>query len=797
MADQSDSRRVAFGAPGMAPKWTSSSKDGVGTAYSTASSVWFTISHGILNEIYYPTIDHPQVRDMQFLVTDGAGLFHEERRDLLSEVRCVEPYVLGHHIENTDPAGRYRIVKEMIADPHQACVLVNARLEGDPEFVRTLQVYALLAPHLEVGGWGNSARVVALGGTKILVAWKGGTWLAMGADAGFVRASCGYVAASDGWQDLHDNCRMDWEFDEALNGNVAVMGQVDLRNGRREFTVGIAFGDSMHAAITKLAQSLAIPFPTHRSRFVRQWHRAAVRLPLEDASQDQGLIYSISRNLLLAHEDKTFGGAIIASASIPWGDAKGDEDLGGYHLVWTRDLVQSATALLASGDAHTPLRALVYLACTQEQDGGFAQNFWIDGTPYWNGVQLDEVAFPVTLAWRLWKADALQQFDPYPMVVAAARFLVRQGPASQQERWEECAGYSPSTLAITIAALVCAADFAASHGDADLAVFLLEYADFLESHVERWTVTTRGTLVPGIARHYVRVTPVAPDDGPADDDPNEHSVILNNQPPGSPWQYQASTIVDAGFLELVRYGIRPPGDPLVEDSLRVVDAVLKVETPAGPCWRRYNHDGYGTRPDGRPYEGWGQGRAWPLLVGERAHYELACGRNAGDLAGAMERFASKGGMLPEQVWDAPDLPAAGMYAGRPAGSAMPLMWAHAEYVKLLRSIHDGRVFDLIEPVAARYRAGKGRRDLEVWKLNYRVRAVSPGQVLRVQAPMAFELDCSLDGGKTTSHTLSTPTTIGVEFVDIAVPRDQLEAIRFTLRGSDGADGREFEVGVAR
>ncbi len=628
----------AFGAPGMAPKWTSSSKDGVGTAYSAASSVWFTVSHGILNEIYYPTIDHPQVRDMQLLVADGAALFHEERRDLRTEVRCIEPHVLGHHIVNSDPAGRYRIVKEIIADPHQACVLVNARLEGDPQFLSRLQVYALLAPHLEVGGWGNSARVVRFGATKILVAWKGPAWLAMGADVGFVRASCGYVAASDGWQDLHDNCRMDWEFDEALNGNVAMMGAIDLARAtssevrspksevdigprtsdigrQRQFTIGIAFGDSLHAAITKLAQSLAVPFATHRERYVDQWRRACSTCrPLEDASQDRGVMYSISRNLLLAHEDKTFAGAIIASASIPWGDAKGDEDLGGYHLVWTRDLVQSATALLASGDVHTPLRALVYLACTQEPDGGFAQNFWIDGTPYWNGVQLDEVAFPVTLAWRLWKAEALQMFDPYPMVVAAARFLVRRGPATQQDRWEECAGYSPSTLAITIAALVCAADFAASRDDPDLAAFLLDYADFLESHIERWTVTTRGVLVPGIARHYIRVNPVGPDDVSPNEDPNEGSVILNNQPPGAPWQYPATTIVDAGFLELVRYGVRAPDDPLIDDSLRVVDAVLKVETPYGPCWRRYNHDGYGTRPDGGPYEGWGRGargRCWP------------------------------------------------------------------------------------------------------------------------------------------------------------------------------------------
>ena len=525
-----------------------------------------------------------------------------------------------------------------------------------------------------------------------------------------------------------------------------------------------------------------------------QWRRAALRLPLEHASQDEGVIYSISRNLLLGHEDKTFAGAIIASASIPWGDTKGDEDLGGYHLVWTRDLVQSATALLASGDVNTPLRALVYLACTQAPDGGFAQNFWLDGTPYWNRVQMDEVAFPVTLAWRLWKAGALQQFDPYPMVAAAAGFLVRQGPAAEQERWEECAGYSPSTLAITIAALVCAADLAASRGDQLLASYLLEYADFLESHVERWTVTTRGTLLPGVARHYIRLTPVDRDDVAPAEDPDAGTIVLNNQPPGEPWQFAANTIVDAGFLELVRYGVRAPRDPLIEDSLRVVDAVLRIETPCGPCWRRYNHDGYGPRPDGGPYEGWGQGRAWPLLTGERAHYELACGRDVSDLVRALERFASKGGMLPEQVWDDAGASTPGACPGRPTGSAMPLMWAHAEYVKLLRSIHDDRVFDLIEPVAARYRGGKGRRDLEVWKPNRQVRTVSPGQVLRVQAPTAFHLEWSLDGGTTRTRTASTTTTIGVGFADIVVPPNQQAPVRFLMR-ADG-EARDYEVGIA-
>jgi glucoamylase len=785
--------RPAFGHPGMAPRWTSSSKDAVGTAYSAASRVWFTISYGILNEIYFPTIDHPQVRDMQFVVTDGDRLFHEERRDLVSQIAGLDEDTLGYHLVNSDPGGRYRIVKDVIADPHQPCVLIRAAVEG--EWADRLSVFALLAPHLEVGGWGNSARVLPIGGRTVLLAWKGRTWLAMGADAGFVRASCGYVGASDGWQDLHDHRRLDWEFDEALDGNIALVGELG-RPVTRPFTVGIAFGSSAHSAITRLAQSLAVPFEEHRARFLDQWRRAGHDATvLAHVSRDDGRLYRISRNLLLAHEDKSFAGAMIASASIPWGNAKGDEDLGGYHLVWTRDMVQSVTALLAAGDTTTALRALVYLACSQHADGGFAQNFWIDGTPYWRGVQLDEVAFPLMLAWRLWKLDALRHFDPYPMVIAGARFLVGRGPATEQERWEECGGYSPSTLAATIAGLVCAADFAASRGRRDASAFLLDYADFLESHVERWTVTTDGTLVPGMPRHYIRIAPALIADLSPDEDPNRGMLVLANQPAGGRYAYPAKEVVDAGFLELVRYGIRAAGDPLIEDSLHVVDAILKVDTPFGPCWRRYNHDGYGTRNDGGPYEGWGQGRAWPLLTGERAHYEFAAGRPVAHLVAAIERFASKGGMLPEQVWDEADIPSAALALGRPAGSAMPLMWAHAEYVKLLRSIADGAVFDSIPIVTDRYRSGRGRADLEIWKPTRQVRRVSPGHVLRVQVQEPFVLHWSADGWETVVRTTSTPTDLDVHFSDVPVPRDQHGPIAFTFFWTTPQrwEGRNYEV----
>jgi glucoamylase len=547
-----NNNRTSFGWPGIAPRWTSGSKQGVGTAYSTSSRVWFTLSHGILNEIYYPTIDRPQVRDMQFLITDGESFLHEEKRDLDNNVKCIEGDTLGYEVTSADPAGTYRLVKEIIADPHQACVLMRVRLQGEEARLNRLQIYALLAPHLEVGGANNSARRVQVGGRDVLVAWKGQTWLALGCSTGFGKTSCGYVGYSDGWQDLHHNLAMDWEFERAEDGNIALTAEIKL-SAERQFTIGIAFGDSLHAALTTLQQSLAIPFEEHRAKFVEQWRRTCCNLEaLEKVSGDDGTLYRTSRALLLAHEDKTFAGALIASASIPWGEAKGDEDLGGYHLVWTRDLVNSVTGLLACGDKITPLRALVYLACSQQGDGGFPQNFWINGAPYWRGIQLDEVAFPIILAWRLWKANALQEFDPYAMVKAASAYLVRQGPATQQERWEEASGYSPSTLAASIAGLICAADFARSRGEHREASFLLDYADFLESHVEQWTVTTEGTLLPGITRHFIRILPTNVNDPVPDEDPNSGLLALANQPAGAQWRFPAKEVVDAGFLELVR-----------------------------------------------------------------------------------------------------------------------------------------------------------------------------------------------------------------------------------------------------
>ena len=443
-----------------------------------------------------------------------------------------------------------------------------------------------------------------------------------------MRRSCGYVGASDGWTDLDDNFEMDWEFDSAENGNIALTAEIDL-SASREFTLAMALGDSAHDAQTTLVQSLGIPFAEHRERFLEQWHRVCGHVkPLAEATGDGGALYRRSHSLLLAHEDKSFPGAMIASLSIPWGESKGDDDLGGYHLVWPRDMVHSSTALLASGNTATPYRSLIYLACSQAQHGGFYQNFWIDGDPYWTGVQLDEVSFAILLAWRVQQAGALGEFDPYPMVLRAAGFLVREGPATAQERWEENSGYSPSTLAANIAALSCAAQFADERGDAATAQFLHEYADFLESHLDRWTVTTQGTLVRGIPRHYIRILPVDIRNPEPLEDPNRAwSSSRTSRRMRRPC-FRPRRSSTPAFWNWCAMAFARPGDPLIEDSLEVVDRMLQVETPYGPCWRRYNHDGYGQRDDGGPFLGWGRGRAWPLLTGERGHYELAAGRDA-------------------------------------------------------------------------------------------------------------------------------------------------------------------------
>ena len=780
---------VAFGAPGIEPRWTSSAKEGLGTAYHTGCRVWFTLSHGIVNEIYYPTVDQPNTRDFEFLISDGETFCHEEKRDLDHGIDFPERDCLFYRITNSDPGGRYRLIKRVLADPHRSVVLVHTRVEIlDPALRGKLRLYALLAPHLARHGAGNSGWCAEIGGHRLLQAQRGEVGLAMGCSAGFSRTSVGYVGFSDGWQDLMGIFRMDWEFKEAGDGNIALTGEIDPSGGD-EFTVAIALGRSPQSTAAKLLQALSEPFEQHRVGYVRQWQRTVVN-PAYDFSRnttDGGHLYRMSRCILLAHEDKTFQGALVASMSIPWGETKNDDDLGGYHLVWTRDLTQSAAALLATGQVGTPLRALIWLAVIQGADGRFPQNSWINGYAYWPGVQLDEIAAPILLAWRLQREGVpLGRFDPWVMILRAAGYLIRQGPVTAQERWEENAGYSPSTLAVVIAGLVCASEFGRERGESDLAAFILTYADWLAAHVEEWTVTSAGELVEGIPRHYIRINPSDPEAPDPHADPDTAMLAVAN----GGGLHPARNVVGGDFLQLVRLGIRAAEDPLVRASVEVIDRVLRVELPQGPCWRRYNHDGYGQKED----DGAGVGRCWPILTGERGHYELAAGRDPAPCISAMEGFANDGGMISEQLWDTdgPDK----LRRGRPTGAAMPLCWSHAEYLSLVRSAHDGVCFDRVEPAYQRYVAHPVASRHEIWSARHPVRRILPGRTLRVLVAADAEIRWTIQG-RTGQADTARVAALDLCFADL--PTEDCppgSTIAFTLTGKQApGEGSTYSVTV--
>ena len=717
---------VAFGAPGIEPRWTSSAKEGVGTAYHTSCRLWFTLSHGIVNEIYYPHVDHPNTRDFQFLISDGETFCHEEKRDLDHRIEYPERDCPFYRLTNSEPQGRYHIVKHVLTDPHRSVLLMRTRIEVLDESLRgKLRLYALVAPY----GGSNSGRCSEIGASTLIHAQRESVHIVVACSSGFRRRSVGYVGASDGWQDLMRNFTMDWEFRLAERGNIALTGEIELDNSD-EFTIAIACGGSYQSTATKLLLSLAEPFDRHREGYVRQWQRTVVnpKFDFSDDTGDGGGMYRLSRCVLLAHEDKVFQGAMVASLSIPWGETKGEGDLGGYHLVWTRDLVQSATALLATGQTGTPLRALIWLAAIQRRGGSFPQNSWLNGSAYWSGLQLDEIAAPTLLAWRLHKERVtLGLFDPCVMMLRAAAYLILQGPVTGQERWEENAGYSPSTLATVIASLVCAAALGKEHGHTQTVHFILAYADWLAAHLEEWTVTTQGELLEGCPRHYVRINPT--DAYAPDPHANPNTTLIQIANGGG--LHPARNVVGGDFLHLVRFGIRSPNDPVVRDSIEVIDRVLQRDLPQGPGWRRYNHDGYGQKDDGGAFDGTGVGRCWPILTGERGHYELAAGRDPLPFIKSLENFANEGGMITEQLWDAADLPDKRMKRGSATGAAMPLCWSHAEYVSLVRSRHDGVCFDRVEPAFHRYVVNPVQSQHEIWSLRHPLRRMPRGKILRI------------------------------------------------------------------
>src|SRR5208283_3824244 len=633
------------------------------------SKVWFTLSHGIVNEIYFPRVDQACVRDLGFIVTNGSDFFSEEKRHCTFENTPVEPGVPIFELTNTEANGRYRVHKEVLTDPYRNVVLQKIRFEPLQGQLSDYRLYALLSPHLANCGGGNTGWVGDYKGVPMFLAEHAGAALALGSSAPWKKMSVGFVGFSDGWQDLSAHFEMQWEYQRAENGNIACTGEIDLAACQGEFVLALGFGAVATEAGQHARSTLLENYDELREQYFFHWkHWHSTLLKLDEPGRERDL-YRTSTSVLRTHESKDFLGGIIASLSIPWGFNKGDEDLGGYHLVWPRDLVETAGALLAAGAVGDAVRVLRYLEVTQEAAGNWAQNLWLDGRPYWSGIQMDETAFPILLVDLLRREAALglgKLERWWPMVRNAAGFIVRNGPVTQQDRWEEEAGYSPFTLAAEISALLAAAEIADLTGHSEIGSWLRDTADAWNDNIERWVYATGGDLAQqvGVDGYYVRIAP--PDtDGAAS--PTQGFVPIKNRPPGADPE-RAFHIISPDCLALVRFGLRAPDDPRILNTIRVIDSLLRVQLPQGPCWYRYNGDGYGEHKDGSPFDGTGIGRPWPLLAGERAHYELAAGR-AGEAEALLSMIenstAGHGRLLPEQVWDDNDIPNLELFRGKP------------------------------------------------------------------------------------------------------------------------------------
>ena len=792
----------APGAPGIPARWTSSAKSGVGTALSASSRVWFTLSHGILNEIYYPRIDQACTRDFGLIVTDGRSFFSEEKRDTKSTIRSIADGVPAFAIASTCVQGRYRVEKLVLSDPRRDVLLQRVQFHALSGALEDYRLYALLAPHLVNRGAGNHAWVDDYKGVPMLFAEGRGTALALACSAPFLARSAGFVGVSDGWQELAQHYELRTRYGEARDGNVALTGEVDLHACGGSFVLALGFGRQPAEAALQARASLADGFDDALREYAASWRAWQATLVALDP-QPAGVranTYRVSTAVLRAHESRAFAGGYIASLSIPWGSTKGDEDLGGYHLVWPRDLVETAGAMLAAGAKREAREILRYLQAIQEADGHWPQNCWLDGTPYWNGVQMDECAFPILLVDLARREGALPPAEVpgvWPMVERAARFIVANGPVTGQDRWEEDGGYSPFTLAVEIAALLVAAELAEEHGAPRAAAYLRETADIWNGLVESWTYATGTPLARelGVEGYYVRIAP--PDTAEAAS-PLEGFVPIKNRPPGSASE-RASHLVSPDALALVRFGLRAPDDARIRNTVRAIDALLKAELPSGRCWRRYNGDGYGEHEDGGAYDGTGVGRPWPLLTGERAHYELAAGNRAGaeQLLAALEGFASDGQLLPEQVWDAADIPERELFRGRPTGSAMPLVWAHAEHIKLLRSLAGGRVFDLPPQPWQRYQVEGVRSRHCIWRFNNKCRSLAAGSLLRVELVAPATIHWSPDAWRTRRDSPTSDCGLGLHYADLETAGLASGGeIVFTIRWADGRwEGVDYRVAV--
>jgi glucoamylase len=709
----------------MGTAWTSGAKEGVCTAYSDQMShVWFSHSKGTINEIYYPQLDNPNVKDFQFLVLDKNGHFNDPKQmdssvgylDVAMNLSSDDiPRSLGYRITNKDTRGnqgqnRYELIMDAFADPDEHTVMIGLKYVPKSDDAKQYRIFALFNPSINNGGKDDVSRFVTYNGIRMFLSWENGIYCALAANKPILKSSCGFCGFNDGWTQLKQSKDLVNQYTSATNGDIVGTMEIDLPKDSFTATVTISFGQSEAEVLERAYRTVSKDITFVALQFINQWKEyirsledlgSLKAITINQSIENRKLAY-VSTMCIKSMEDKIHKGAIIASMSIPWGDCKDgyyggyhNSNAGGYHLVWGRDLYNMATAAMAVGDFTTAVNIVRYFdTILQETNGSMPQNTWIDGTHYWGNEQLDETAYPIIIAWRLKKLGKLnsQELESFynGLVTPAADFLAGYNDTWTQDRWEEIIGRSPFTIATVVAGLVLAACWADERHQG-------EYSS------RKWRDKAKDFAINDLNDCYVNRM-----------GKQYYARIFN------PWDGYYSKfmdVADAGFLELVRLGVSSPSSQRIRNSLNVVDAAIRTDIQGEfPYFLRYGRvdrqdaegkDTYGEKDNGDCWTGdnSGRGRLWPLLSGERGHYELI--NNNPDFAKrciqAMTRSANKGYMLPEQCWNGnaieKDEHGHPLEYGKGTKSATPLGWTHGEYLKLLRSVSDGKVFDYIPEVA--------------------------------------------------------------------------------------------------
>jgi glucoamylase len=797
-------QKRAPGGPGEPPRWPPASKEGIGTALG-GSPVWFTIGRGAVEEVFYPSPDRPRIAGLALGIGDGSTFLADERTDAVHEVARLDEAIPLYSLVNKCTSGRYEIHKTIFTDPSHDVLIQEIAIRTGPDC--RYNVYVHLEPRLSEEPGHDTAWLADFEGQPILLAKGSDVFMALASSAPWSATTVGFAGTSDGRVDLATNGRLTNCYSHAEDGTVSLTGAVDLDHSEGRFVLALGFGDSMDSAARRAIHGLSCDREAVREAYRKAWSDWLATLNDLTARGDTSRNFArVSAAVLRTHMAKKSPGAIVASLSTPWGDAQTSRSFlyhGGYHMVWPRDQVEAAGGLLSVGATAEAKLVLEDLRLGQSPDGHWPQNMWCDGTEHADGIQLCETALPILLADRLHRERSLTTDEAraiWPMIREAVSYIVSKGPSTQQDRWENQSGYTPFTIAVMISALLAAADAAESMGECEIASFLRETADAWNSSIEDWLYVEGTDLARrvGVEGYYLRIAP----HGWAERAATGKGMLDPAAAPRAESGFPVTEVVSPDALAFVRFGLRRADDPRIVATVKVIDATLQIDTPRGPSWHRYTGDGYGEDDDGAPFTKRTKrtrGRAWPLLTGERAHYELAAGRpaEAARLLTAMERLASDSGMISEQVWDREDVPAKRLFLGRPTGSAMPLAWAHAEYLTLCRSIALGRIADCPPQTQDRFVTdGSPHSAFVIWRPDHRRHFIPMGKALRIELPEPGRVEWRIGNQSAPAQVADTrDSTLRIHFADIPIQNAPAGArVHFTIVRPNEVE--PFEVHIA-